>query len=59
MLYCFSLFVTDKKYQLHQQAVVQYMADLMTIKDSNPQQNDRKGFWHWVCSLCGEDEIEA
>lgn len=45
--------------KLGAQAVVQYMADLMTIKDSNPQQNDRKGFWHWVCSLCGEDEIEA
>ncbi|KAM0935416.1 putative leucine-rich repeat domain superfamily [Dioscorea sansibarensis] len=45
--------------KLGAQAVVQYMADLMTIKDSNSQQNDRKGFWHWLCSLCGEDEIEA
>ncbi|KAJ0970824.1 hypothetical protein J5N97_018783 [Dioscorea zingiberensis] len=41
--------------KLGAQAVVQYMADLMAAKDTNSQQNDRQGFWHWLC-CCGEDE---
>ncbi|URD97758.1 hypothetical protein MUK42_29887 [Musa troglodytarum] len=45
--------------KLGAQAVVQYMADLVSGKTANVEQARRpRGFWFWLCSLCTTSEEE-
>ncbi|KAK9144462.1 hypothetical protein Sjap_004365 [Stephania japonica] len=43
------------------QGVVQYMADLVAMKDVStlPSKTKKKGFWYWFCSLCWPKAVKT